>query len=105
LLVGGIGHSVSAISTVVRETQMVRVALVVAILGLALPGAAHAYGWPVKPFDRMHPVRGTFDDPRFHLAPNFTTAQSFHSGVDISAPDDTPVYAVGPGSQSGGSTR
>ena len=76
---------------------MVRVALVVAILGLALPGAARAYGWPVKPFDRMHPVRGTFDDPRFHLAPNFTTAQSFHSGVDISAPDDTPVYAVEPG--------
>jgi len=73
---------------------MIRLALVVAMLGLALPGAARAYGWPVKPFDRMHPVRGSFDDPRFHLAPNLATTQSFHFGVDISAPDGTPVYAV-----------
>lgn len=76
---------------------MVRSAIVVAILGLALPGAAHAYGWPIKPFNRMHAVRGAFDDPRFHLAPNFTTTQSFHFGVDIAAPDGTPVYAVEPG--------
>ena len=48
---------------------MLRVALVVAIVGLALPGAARAYGWPVKPFDQMHAVRGTFNDPRFHLRP------------------------------------
>ena len=46
---------------------MLRVALVVAIVGLALPGAARAYGWPVKPFDQMHAIRGSFDDPRFHL--------------------------------------
>lgn len=23
-----------------------------------------SYGWPVKPFDRQHPVRGSFADPR-----------------------------------------
>ncbi len=76
---------------------MLRVAAVVAILGLALPGAARAYGWPVKPFDQMHAVRGTFNDPRFHLRLNLTTAASFHFGVDISVPDGTPVYAVEPG--------
>jgi len=76
---------------------MVRAALMVAMLGLALPGTAHAYGWPVKPFNRMHAIRGGFDDPRFHLATNLTTSQSFHFGVDIAAPDDTPVYAVEPG--------
>jgi murein DD-endopeptidase MepM/ murein hydrolase activator NlpD len=51
----------------------------------------------VKPFDRMHAIRGSFDDPRFHLAPNFTTTASFHFGVDIAVPDGTPVYAVEPG--------
>ena len=48
---------------------MLRVALVVAIVGLALPGAARAYGWPVKPFDQMHAIRGSFDDPRFTREP------------------------------------
>jgi hypothetical protein len=76
---------------------MLRVALVVAVLGLVVPGVAQAYGWPVKPFNRMHAIRGGFDDPRFHLRPDQTTAASFHSGVDISAPDGTPVYAVEPG--------
>ena len=23
-----------------------------------------SYGWPVKPFNRQHPVRGSFGDPR-----------------------------------------
>ncbi|HKB94742.1 MAG TPA: M23 family metallopeptidase [Gaiellaceae bacterium] len=76
---------------------MLRGALVAAVLGLALPSAAQAYGWPVKPFDRMHAVRGSFDDPRFHLRPDLTAAASFHFGVDIPAPDGTPVYAVEPG--------
>jgi murein DD-endopeptidase MepM/ murein hydrolase activator NlpD len=76
---------------------VLRVTLVVAVLGLFAPAAAHAYGWPVKPFDRMHPIRGTFDDPRFHLRPDQTTAASFHFGVDIAAPDGTAVYAVEPG--------
>jgi murein DD-endopeptidase MepM/ murein hydrolase activator NlpD len=68
-----------------------------AVIALAAPGAAHAYGWPVKPFDQMHPIRGTFDDPRFHVAPDLTWKGNFHFGVDISAPDGTAVYAVEPG--------
>ena len=76
---------------------MLRGAIVFAVIALMAPGLAHAYGWPVKPFDRMHPIRGTFDDPRFHLAPDLTWKGSFHFGVDISAPDGTPVYAVEPG--------
>jgi len=64
------------------------------LLALTIPSVAHAYGWPVKPFDRMHPIRGTFDDPRFHVAPNLTWKGTFHFGVDIAAPDGTPVYAV-----------
>ena len=72
---------------------------------LAAP-ATHAtggpYPWPVKPFGEPHPIRGSFGDPRtIFLGPpsertllagngNFT----FHSGVDVSAPDGTPVYPV-----------
>ena len=72
-------------------------AIAAALIGaLAVAGAAHAYGWPVKPFDRPHPVRGYFDDPRVDYAPS-EDSRSFHFGIDISAPDGTPVYAVAPG--------
>jgi Peptidase family M23 len=70
---------------------------VVVLAGLVTPCAANAYSWPLKPFDRMHPIRGTLDDPRFHVSPDLTSKGSFHFGVDISAPDGTPVYAVEPG--------
>jgi hypothetical protein len=71
--------------------------LAAALLGaLALAGAAQAYGWPVKPFDRPHAVRGYFDDPRVDYSPG-EDSRSFHFGIDISAPDGTPVYAVEPG--------
>ena len=53
----------------------------------ALPAA---YDWPVKPFDQQHPVRAFLDDPR--IGKNGTHA--FHFGIDVSAPDGTPVYAV-----------
>ena len=76
---------------------MLRGALLVAVMAFVAPSAAHAYGWPLKPFDRMHAIRGTLDDPRFHVAPNLTWTGSFHFGVDIAAPDGTPVYAVEPG--------
>jgi hypothetical protein len=48
-----------------------------------------AYSWPVKPFDRAHPVRAYFNDPRISGA-----SRAFHFGIDISAPNGTPVYAV-----------
>jgi len=61
-----------------------------------------SYRWPVKPFNRPHPVRANFGDPRTTfqgpptLASLLTSAGefSFHFGIDISVPDGTPVYAV-----------
>ena len=47
------------------------------------------YSWPVKPFGRMHPVRGYFNDPRIS-----GSSHAFHFGIDISAKDGAPVYAV-----------
>jgi hypothetical protein len=47
------------------------------------------YGWPLKPFDRMHPVRGYFNDPRIS-----GKSRAFHFGIDVSGPDGKPVYAV-----------
>jgi murein DD-endopeptidase MepM/ murein hydrolase activator NlpD len=49
-----------------------------------------AYGWPVKPFDRQHPVRANLNDPRI----GHEGGTAFHFGIDISVPDGTPVYAV-----------
>lgn len=51
-----------------------------------------AYPWPLKPFNGAHPVRAYFNDPRIS-----GPTKSFHFGVDISAPNGTPVYAVEPG--------
>src|SRR5262245_16034084 len=47
------------------------------------------YPWPVKPFDKAHPVRGYFNDPRIEVA-----SRAFHFGIDISCPNGTPVYTV-----------
>lgn len=63
--------------------------LTAGIVALLAPGYAYAYGWPVKPFDQQHAIRGSFDDPR--------SGRSFHFGVDISVADGTAVYAVAPG--------
>jgi hypothetical protein len=76
-----------------------------ALIGtLVLAPGAGAYGWPVRPFDKQHPIRGGFGDPRtvFQLSffgdPwNGPGRFSFHNGVDISAPADTPVYPVASG--------
>lgn len=80
-------------------------ALFVVLAGGSTATAAHtdaSYGWPVKPFDRPHPVRGNFGDPRTVFAgpPTRLTLYSgtgsfqLHDGVDISAPDGTAVYPV-----------
>src|SRR5438270_676813 len=63
----------------------------------ALRAAAYAYGWPVKPFDRQHAIRGSFDDPRQDMRKDGQPQYSFHSGIDISAPNGAPVYAVAAG--------
>jgi hypothetical protein len=56
------------------------------------PDLPPAYGWPVKPFDRQHPLRGFLDDPR--MAGH---SKAFHFGIDVAAPDGTAVYAVAGG--------
>ncbi len=67
-------------------------------------GRTGAYRWPLKPFNKAHPVRGNFGDPRTRFAePRSDEALlgdgvfSFHQGVDINAPDGTPVYPVSSG--------
>ncbi len=47
------------------------------------------YCWPLAPFDSAHPVRAYFNDPRIEDA-----SRAFHFGIDVSAPNGTPVYAV-----------
>ena len=56
-------------------------------------------GWPVKPFHSQHPVRGSFGDPRIGPSGN-EIVRTFHFGIDVSAPDATPVYATATGTVS-----
>ena len=62
---------------------------------------ASAYPWPIKPFDKQHPIRANFGDPRTRFLNTMLTdglqgpgAFAFHNGIDIAAPADTPVYPV-----------
>lgn len=43
-------------------------------------------GWPVRPHDRQHPIRGSFLDPR----PDPELGAIYHDGVDIAVRDDRP---------------
>ena len=73
-----------------------------ALLVAPSPASSTGYNYPVKPFDREHPVRGIFGDPRtlFKVPPTTEGAlsgagsYSFHFGIDISVSDGTAVYPV-----------
>src|SRR5438034_10633187 len=69
---------------------------VAGIGALCLANVATAYPWPLEPFNRMHPIRAGFDDPRYHLGSE-SALSAFHFGIDIAAKDGTRVYAVSPG--------
>ena len=69
--------------------RALRLVILLGVLALLAPAAASAYPWPIRPFYDQHAVRGYFNDPRLSGA-----EQGFHFGIDISAPDGTPVYAV-----------
>ena len=43
---------------------------------------ATGYGWPVKPFDQPHPVRGNFGDPRTIFA-GPPTQRTLLSGLSV----------------------
>jgi hypothetical protein len=75
-----------------RVRGPLRLLFAFSLLALLVPATATAYGWPIKPFYQQHLVRGYFNDPRLS-----GDESGFHFGVDISAPDGTPVYAIEPG--------
>jgi len=85
-----------------RFARAVGVVLVAALFTALGPPAAPAttsviprpaYGWPVQPFHRQHPIRGFFGDPRIGMTPKGMRS-SFHFGIDVSCPNGTPVYAT-----------
>ena len=53
---------------------------------------AGSYDWPLEPFNRQHPIRAFFNDPRIGHREHV-----FHFGIDIAAPDGAAVHAVAPG--------
>lgn len=79
----------------------------------AAVGGPGAVGWPLLPFDRPHPVRATFGEPRglselplalrgdararaLRAFNQISTVggRLLHDGIDVAAPDGTPVYAL-----------
>src|SRR5947207_1529225 len=80
--------------------------ILVAVLALVSAGSAQAYSWPLKPFNRQHPVGGNFGDPRMTFL--LTLGQNglegpgafgFHNGIDIFAdafdlPEPLPAFTL-----------
>src|SRR5688572_22704130 len=78
-----------------RLSRLVLLAVFAALVAPHAGDAASSYGWPLKPFDRQHPVRGFFGDPRIgESAHGHVESKTFHFGIDISALDGTAVYAT-----------
>jgi hypothetical protein len=50
-------------------------------------------GWPVRPRNRQHPIRGSFLDPR----PDPQRGAIYHDGVDVAVRDDRPEPGAPPG--------
>jgi hypothetical protein len=50
-------------------------------------------GWPVRPRNRQHPIRGSFLDPR----PDPQRGAIYHDGVDVAVRDDRPERGAPPG--------
>jgi len=50
-------------------------------------------GWPVRPQNRQHPIRGSFLDPR----PDPRRGAIYHEGVDVAVRDDRPERGAPPG--------
>jgi hypothetical protein len=77
------------------------------LCALVSSAAAAAYPWPIKPFHQQHPIRANFGDPRTRFWNTMLTDGlqgpglfQFHNGIDIAAPEGTPVYPVVSGTAS-----
>jgi hypothetical protein len=71
------------------------------LCALVSSAAASAYPWPIKPFHQQHPIRANFGDPRTRFWNTMLTDGlqgpglfQFHNGIDIAAPEGTPVYPI-----------
>jgi hypothetical protein len=85
---------------------VLRLAVIVSALLTALEAGtrASAYPWPIKPFHQQHPIRANFGDPRTRFWNTMLTDGlqgpglfQFHNGIDIAAPEGTPVYPISSG--------
>ncbi len=82
-----------------RVNRLRRVVVLLVLGACVLPSGALSYSWPFRPFERQHPIRGFFGDPRTVYDNGILSGAfdgpgtfSFHQGIDISAPDGTPIY-------------